>query len=82
MVTFNLNHACRVKISADDILKYFSYFSQKIGFEHGDNLHAMSNPISGKKNKKNISVCRLLNILPSILSVKKSLSLFNPCPSE
>ena len=37
-------------LSADDILKYFSfYFSQKIGFDIsckiGDNLHEMSKPI-------------------------------------
>ena len=39
----------------------------------GDNLHEMSNPVSrGKKRKKNISVCRLLKILPRVLSVNYS----------
>ena len=36
-----------VEISVDDILKYLSYFSQKIG----DNLHEMSEPIFWKKYK-------------------------------
>ena len=36
----------------------------------GDNLHEMSNLFSGK-NKKNISVCRLLKILPRVLSVNE-----------
>ena len=35
----------------------------------GDNLHEMSNLFS-RKNKKNILVCHLLKILPSVLSVK------------
>ena len=48
-----------IKISADDILKYFSYFSQKIGFgsscnmSYGDNLHEMPKSIFWE-NKKNI----------------------------
>ena len=36
------------KIAADDILKFFSYFSKKKGFDiscNGDNLHEMSNPV-------------------------------------
>ena len=38
----------------------------------GNNLHKMSNPIFlKKKNKKNISECRLLEVLPRVLSVKK-----------
>ena len=40
--------ALRVKFSVDDILKYFSYFSQKTGFEiscNEDNLHEISNPV-------------------------------------
>ena len=32
---------------------------------NGDNLHEMSNPVSGK-NKKHILVCRLLKILPRV----------------
>ena len=38
---------------------------------NGDNLHEMSKPVFWKKEKKNISVCRLLKILPRMLSVKK-----------
>ena len=34
----------------------------------GDNLHEMSNSVSGE-NKKNISVCHLLKFLPRMLSV-------------
>ena len=36
----------------------------------GDNLHGMSNLFSGK-NKRNISVCHLLKILPRVLSIKR-----------
>ena len=37
---------------------------------NGDNLHEMSKPVFWEKNqKKNISVCHLLKILPSMLSV-------------
>ena len=35
---------------------------------NGDNLHEMSNLLSGK-NKKNILRCRLLKMFPSMLSV-------------
>ena len=35
----------------------------------GDNLHEMSNPTFWGKNLKNISTCRLLKLLPSLLSV-------------
>ena len=38
----------------------------------GDNLHEMSKPVSGN-NKKNIFKCRLLKILPSMLSVNSVL---------
>ena len=52
----------------------------------GDNLHVMSKPIfyekrrqfafisktiSYKKNKKNVSKCGLLNVLPRVLSIKE-----------
>ena len=48
--------------SADDILKYFSYFSQKTGFDISCKLHEISNPFRYEKNiNKNISICRLLN---------------------
>ena len=46
------NVAWWVKIS-DDILKYFSYIFQIIGFlSLGDNLHKMSNPIFWKNKEK------------------------------
>ena len=38
--------------SADNILKYFSYFSQKTGFDilcKGNSLHEVSNPIFYEK---------------------------------
>ena len=38
---------------------------------NGDNLHEMSNPVSGEKNKKNISTCHLLKILSRVLLIKK-----------
>ena len=47
--------------------------------ENEDNLHEMSKLFSGekmkkkkkkKKKKKTISICRLLKILPTVLSVK------------
>ena len=63
-----LTHACLVKTSADDILKYFAYFSQKIGFDilcKSDNLYEISKPIfwgKKKKKKKILSVCCLLNL--------------------
>ena len=37
---------------------------------YGDSLHEMSNPIFLEKNKKNISKCRLLRILPSMLGIE------------
>ena len=48
---------CRVKISADDSLKYFSYFFKKIGFdsqcklppEKTVSLHEISKPIFWEK---------------------------------
>ena len=58
----------------DKLMIFFSYFSQKIGFDLscklGDNLHEMSNLFSSKNIKKtNISKCHLLIFLPSMLSV-------------
>ena len=50
----------------------------------GDNLHEMSYPTFWKKNKKNISKCRLLNFLPWVLSVKRTYVLsfrFRACVS-
>ena len=40
-----------VKFSADDILKYFSYISQKTEFDisSADSLHEMSNPVFCEK---------------------------------
>ena len=60
---------------------YFSYFSQKIVFDNACNLSPFviicmncQNLFSGKKKKKkkkeNISICRLLKNLPTVLSVK------------
>ena len=34
----------------------------------GDNLHEISKPVSGK-NRKNISMCRLLKLLLRVLSI-------------
>ena len=53
-----------VKFSADDSLKYISFFTQKTGFDI-----SCKTCFQGKK-KKNISACRLLIILPRVLSVK------------
>ena len=51
---------CKSSFSADDILKYFSYFSQITGFDisyNGDNLHERSNSVFwGKKIRKNINL--------------------------
>ena len=41
-------------------IEIFFLFSQKTGFYISCNLHEMSNPFSGK-NKKKISIWRLLN---------------------
>ena len=40
----------------------------------GDNLHEMSKAFFSEKNKKNMPVCRMLKILPRVLSFKR---LFN-----
>ena len=47
----NKSLAGLVNISADDALKYFSYFSQKTGFDisYEDNLHEMSTRIFWEK---------------------------------
>ena len=45
----------------------FLIFSQKTGFDIGDNLHGMSKP---QEKEKNISICCLLKILPRVLSFK------------
>ena len=39
----------------------------------GDNLHDMSNPGFWENNKKNISICHQLKILPRVLSINKVL---------
>ena len=36
----------------------------------GDNYHEMSKPVFVEENKKNISICRLLEILPRVLNLK------------
>ena len=64
------------KYSADDKLVIFFLFFPKTGFDISCKLSPMEticmkcqNLFSGK-NKKNISKCRLLKILPRVLSVK------------
>ena len=59
--------------SADDklIMVYFSYFYKKIGFDISCKLSpyetiCMKCILFSVKNKKNISKCHLLNILPSV----------------
>ena len=57
-----LRSACWVKYSAEDVLKYFNYFSKKIGFDissKGDNVHEISNPVFWKKRRK-------INVLSSV----------------
>ena len=61
-------------------LDILSYFLLTIGFDISskwspkDNLHEMPKPTVTNK-KKNVTKCRLLKFLPSMLSV-------NPCPDE
>ena len=52
----SLNSLTKKEFSAYNILKYFSYFFQKIGFCHlmqivslGDNLHEITKPIFWEK---------------------------------
>ena len=47
---------------------YFSYFSQKIGFDISCKLSPQS--LFSWKHKKNISKCHLLKFLPRVLSIK------------
>ena len=49
------------KNSADNILKYPSYFSQKTGFDFSCKLSPLSKPFSGEKQEKISSICPLLN---------------------
>ena len=46
----------------------------------GDNVHEISNLVY-EKNKKNTSKCRLLNVLPSMLSVKPPFLMLHNIPS-
>ena len=63
--------------SAEDRLNSFSFFfflfiTKKTGFDvscSGDNLHEMQIMFSWM-NEKNISKCRLLKIVPNVLSLK------------
>ena len=51
---------------------FFLFITKKTGFDvscSGDNLHEVQIMFSWK-NEKNISKCRLLKIVPSVLSVK------------
>ena len=63
--------------SVDDKSVIFSLFfsenrvqySCKLSPLAGDNLHEMSDPVFWEKKKKNISICRLMKILPRVLSL-------------
>ena len=63
---------------ADGILKYFSYFSQETGCDISCKLSPLETTcmkcqlLFSVENKKNISVCRLLKILPRVRSIKLS----------
>ena len=62
------------KIFNKDILKNLSYFSQKIGFDISCKLSPFAwkvKPLFLGKNKKNISICRLLKILLRVPSIKQ-----------
>ena len=61
----------------DKFEEFFSYFSQKIGFDISCKLSPMKticmrcqSPFSEKKNKENISKCLPLKFLPSMPSIK------------
>ena len=57
--------------SADDKFVIFFFITKKTGFDiscNGDNFHETQILFSWK-NEKNISKCRLLKILPKMLSV-------------
>ena len=45
LITKSKRLACWVKFSADDILRYVSYFSQKKGFHVSCNLSILLNPV-------------------------------------
>ena len=65
-----LNTACWVKISADDILKHFSYFPQKTDFDISCNLHEMSKPVLGEK-KEYIKLCSA-ELVQTVVNIKYS----------
>ena len=51
------------KVSADGILKYFSYCYKKIGFDTScETVCMMCQILFSRKNKKIPSVCHLLNL--------------------
>ena len=74
-----LNHLTFITLwanSADNkLVIFFSYFSQKTGFDiaYIETICMKCQMFSGK-NKKNISKCCLLKILPRLLSIKYDLS--------
>ena len=74
-----LNHLTFITLwanSADNkLVIFFSYFSQKTGFDiaYIETICMKCQMFSGK-NKKNISKCCLLKILPRLLSIKDDLS--------
>ena len=72
---YNFYRHCLWANSAEDILKYFPYFSRKIGFDFSCKLSPKETicmkcqSLFSGKNKKNISGCRLLKFDPSMLSI-------------
>ena len=66
------------KISANNVLKYFSDFSQQSRFLHLMQIVSIETicincqNLFSRENKKNISISCLLKILPGVLSVKKA----------
>ena len=61
---FNLHHRPVSRRQTDEI---FLAFPQKTGIEISCKMsHEISKTVSREKLKKSISICRLLNILPSI----------------
>ena len=61
--------ALLVKFSVTDILKYFSYFSKKTGFDISCKLSLMSNPVFWK-NKKTITNLSSAELTQSVVKIK------------
>ena len=75
----NQNFACWVKLSADNILKYLSCFSLKIGFDTSCKFSAketicmMCQILLSRKNKKNIVYLSSAEYAHSVVSVNEQL---------